>query len=64
MLTLIELKQRMKEQLNPDELVEILNISSEELVETFQDKIEERFDYFLGEFDNEDNPFEEVSQEA
>lgn len=58
MLTLVELKQRMSERLNPDELVEILNLSSEELVEVFQDKIEERFDYFLGEYDDEETDSE------
>ena len=54
MMTFSELKERMSDRLNPDELVEILDISSEELVEAFQYKIEERLDYFLGEFDNEE----------
>lgn len=61
MLTLIELKQRMAEQLNPDELVEILEISSEELVEAFYDKIEERFDHFQGEYG--DSEIEETESE-
>ena len=55
MLTLVELKQRMADRLNPDELVEILNISSEELVDAFADKIEERLDHFLTEFDDDEN---------
>ncbi len=53
MLTFKELKERMSERLNPDDLIEILEISSEELVEAFQDKIQERLDHFLGEFDEE-----------
>lgn len=41
MLTLEELKWVVKEHYDPDLLVELLDISSEEIVERFADKIEE-----------------------
>lgn len=54
MLTLTELSERLK---NIDEvsLLEVLDISSEELIDRFQDRIEDRFDYLEKEFDEQDN---------
>ena len=54
MLTFPELKQRMAERLNPDEILEILDISSEELIEAFDYKIEERREYYEGEYGDEE----------
>ena len=42
-LTLEELKQLLKERVDPDLLLEELNISTEELVDRFDDKIAQRF---------------------
>lgn len=44
-LTALDIRDRLKQQ-NEIDLLEILDISSEELVERFGDKIEERRDYF------------------
>ena len=49
-VTFQELKQRLIEQVDPDLLVELLEISSEELIETFSDKIEDRFDNLLEQY--------------
>lgn len=42
-ITLEELKEQLKERVDPDLLLEELNISTEELVDRFEDKIEQRF---------------------
>lgn len=44
MITLEELKERIKEQVDETTLLEILNITVDELVERFEDKIDDRFD--------------------
>lgn len=54
-LTLEELKERLKK-LDEITLLEVLDISSEEIVERFEDLIEEKFD------DLEED-FEEVSED-
>ncbi len=41
--TLEELCEVLKERVDPDLLLDELNISTEELVDRFQDKIEQRF---------------------
>lgn len=41
--TLEELCEKLKERVDPDFLLDELNISTEELVDRFQDKIEQRF---------------------
>lgn len=41
--TLEELKELLKERVDPDLLLEELSISTEELVDRFEDKIESRF---------------------
>lgn len=46
-LTLEELKEQLKERVDPDLLLEELNISTEELVDRFEDKIEQRFNRLL-----------------
>ena len=50
-----ELKARIAERLNPDEIVELLNISSKELLEEFGDKIEEHLEKLIKEFGDEDS---------
>ena len=53
-LTINELFDRLKE-LDELSILEILNISSEEIVQRFQDEIEEHFDKLVTKFEDEDN---------
>lgn len=43
-VTFQDLKQRLMERADPDVLVEVLDLSSEDIVNAFQDQIEDRFD--------------------
>lgn len=42
-MTLEELKEQLKDRVDPDLLLEELDISTEELVDRFEDKIEQKF---------------------
>lgn len=55
-LTYNELCDKLK-QLDEITLLEILNISSEEIIEKFQDAIEERYDTLTEQFEDEDTTF-------
>jgi hypothetical protein len=55
MMTIRELKERLVQQVDIVTLLEVLKISSEELVEAFSDKIEESFEQLTAEFDEDDN---------
>jgi hypothetical protein len=44
MLTIEELKQKIKERMTEVDLVDLLEITTDELVEAFLDKIEDKFD--------------------
>lgn len=55
-LTLHELCEKLK-QLDEISVLELLNISSEELIERFQDEIEERYDNLTEQFEDEDDTF-------
>lgn len=55
-LTHNELCEKLK-QLDEITLLEILNISAEEIVERFKDEIDDRFDNLTEQFEDEDNPF-------
>lgn len=61
MLTLKELQQLLALNCDPDELIQILDISSEDLVERFTDKIEERYDELTEDFQEEDE-FDETRE--
>ena len=52
MLTLVELQERLK-QIDEISLLEILDISSEDIVERFVDLIENRYDVLKEEFEEE-----------
>jgi hypothetical protein len=52
-MTLVELKNKLK-RLDETILCEILNITSEELVDRFEDLIEEHFDELEEDLDDED----------
>jgi hypothetical protein len=46
MLTLTELKERVIQEYDPDLLVEVLEITTEELLERFEDKFIENIESF------------------
>ena len=46
MLTLAELKERILQEYDPDLLVEVLEITSEELLDRFEDKVLENIELF------------------
>ena len=57
-LTLDELRDKLLDQYDPDDLIELLQISSEELLDRFEDKLINRFetlqDEFLDEVEDDD----------
>lgn len=50
-LTLEELKEYMAKQVSELDILELLDITSEELVEAFTDEIEEKMDSLVREFE-------------
>ena len=59
--TIEEIKERIAETLDEISVLELLNINSTELVERFEDKIEQRADYIENElFDDGDGEEEEI----
>lgn len=52
----------MADQLNPDELLEILNISSQDLIESFEYKIEEQYEDLIKEYGDEETSEESEDQ--
>ena len=54
-LTLEELKEKIIETLDEVSILEILDIKAHELVERFEDKVEERMNVLLSELEEEDN---------
>jgi len=55
-LTLLEITKRLAAQYDEITLLEILNIISEDLVEAFLDRIEDKYEYF----NNELSDYEET----
>ncbi len=55
MLTLQDLVRLLTIQCDPDELIEILDISSKEICERFEDKIEEHFEELQEDFKEEED---------
>lgn len=54
-ITVREVQERLAERWNPDEIVDVLEVSSAELVEAFPDKIEDRYEQLVQElFDDEE----------
>ena len=49
-LTLEELKEKLMENYDPDDLLEFLELSSEEILDRFEDKVIERFEQLEQEF--------------
>lgn len=56
-LTLLEITKRLAAQYDEITLLEILNINSEDLVEAFLDRIEDKYEYFNNELANEEDTY-------
>jgi hypothetical protein len=56
-LTLEEIKERLLKTMDPDDLLEALQITSEQLLERFEDKLINRLDVFEQELDEEENDY-------
>ena len=56
-LTLLEITKRLAAQYDEITLLEILNITSEDLVEAFLDRIEDKYEYFNNELANEEDTY-------
>jgi hypothetical protein len=56
-LTLEEIKERLLKTFDPDDLLEALQITSEELLDRFEDKLINRLDVFEQELEEEDNEY-------
>ena len=54
-LTLEELKEKIIETLDEVSILEILDIKAHELVERFEDKVEERMNILLSELEEEED---------
>lgn len=56
-LTLEEIRERLLKTFDPDDLLEALQITSEEILERFEDKLINRFDVFEAELEETDNEY-------
>jgi hypothetical protein len=56
-LTLEEIKERLLKTLDPDDLLEALQITSEEILDRFEDKLINRLDVFEEELEEEENEY-------
>lgn len=54
MKTLPEMMEFMSEWLSPDEIVDVLNLSTEELISRLEDVIKDKLDYLNEEFSDDD----------
>lgn len=57
MLTISEVNERLL-RLDEVSLLEVLDVSSEDIVERFQDLIESKYDTLVGELEDDYNPFQ------
>jgi hypothetical protein len=55
MMTLQELKQILQDRLNPEDILERFDITSEDLLDRFEERIEIQFKDLLNEFAEEEN---------
>ena len=58
-LTLEEVKERLLRLYDPDDLLESLQISSEEILERFEDKLIRRLEFFYEELKNKEDMYYE-----
>ena len=56
-LTLEEVKERLLKTFDPDDLLEALQITSEEMLDRFEDKLINRLDVFEEELEDEKNEY-------
>ncbi|MDC3289280.1 hypothetical protein OAV17_03480 [Gammaproteobacteria bacterium] len=56
-LTLEEIKDRLLKTYDPDDLLEALKITSEQLLDRFEDKLINRLDVFEEELEEEENEY-------
>ena len=56
-LTLEEVKERLLKTFDPDDLLEALQITSEQLLERFEDKLINKLDVFEQELEEEENEY-------
>ncbi|MDB4435787.1 hypothetical protein N9152_00700 [bacterium] len=56
-LTLEEVKERLLKTLDPDDLLEALQITSEQILDRFEDKLINRLDVFEEELEEEENEY-------
>ena len=56
-LTLEEIKERLLKTYDPDDLLEALEITSEELLDRFEDKLNNRLDIFEEELEEENDEY-------
>ena len=54
MLTLEEIKEKILQFYDPDDLIESLHITAEEILDRFDDKLVKRLDEFLEEFEEDE----------
>ncbi len=56
-LTLEEVKERLLKTFDPDDLLEALQITSEEMLDRFEDKLINKLDVFEQELEEEENEY-------
>ena len=56
-LTLEEIKERLLKTFDPDDLLEALQITSEQLLDRFEDKLINKLDVFESELEEEENEY-------
>ena len=56
-LTLEEIKERLLKTFDPDDLLEALQITSEQLLDRFEDKLINKLDVFEEELEDEENVY-------
>jgi len=56
-LTLEEIREKLLKTYDPDDLLEALKVTSEELLDRFEDKLINRLDVFEEELEEEDNEY-------
>lgn len=52
-MTLDELREKLLDNYDPDDIISALDISSEELLDRFEDKLIDKLDKLEGEFEDE-----------
>jgi hypothetical protein len=51
MLTITEIKEKLVEQVSEVDLIDMLGLTTEDIVEAFHSKIEDKYEYFLEELE-------------